>query len=106
MIRHCVIFTLQLPGSAEEQQAHLKKIENLLENLPEQILELESMEVFFNCNPNEESTFMLQADVEDLEALSAYATHPAHVQIVNDLIKPYKVGRTCIDYKLHDHYPH
>ena len=69
MIRHCVIFTLQLPGSAEEQQAHLQKIEHLLENLPEQILELESMEVFFNCNPNEESTFMLQADVEDLEAL-------------------------------------
>lgn len=106
MIRHCVIFTLQLPGSAEEQQAHLKKIESLLEDLPEQILELESMEVFFNCNPSEESTFMLQADVEDLEALSAYATHPAHVQIVNDLIEPYKVGRTCIDYKLHDHYPH
>ena len=77
MIRHCVIFTLQLPGSAEEQQAHLKKIESLLEDLPEQILELESMEVFFNCNPNEESTFMLQADVEDLEALSP-VTHLIH----------------------------
>ena len=52
MIRHCVVFTLQLPGSAEEQQAHLEKIKSLLENLPEQILELESMEVFFNCNPS------------------------------------------------------
>lgn len=106
MIRHCVIFTLQLPGTAEEQQAHLEQIKSLLEDLPEQIHELESMEVFLNCNPAEDSTFMLQADVEDLEALDTYAKHPAHLQIVHDLITPYKVGRTCIDYKLHDYYPH
>ena len=106
MIRHCVIFTLRLVGNAEEQQISLQKIKSLLEGLPEQIPELESMEVFSNCNPDEESSFMLQADVEDLEALNTYALHPAHIQIVNDFIKPYKVGRTCIDYKLHDFYPH
>lgn len=106
MIRHCVIFDLKLSGNAKEQEIHLQEVKKRLEHLPETIDGLESLDVYFNCNPAETSTFMLQADVESLEAVRFYATHPDHVAIVNEWIAPYKVGRSCIDYELHESYPH
>ena len=51
-------------------------------------------------NPSEEYDFMLEADLNSLADVKAYAEHPAHTTVVRELIAPYKAGRACIDFEI------
>lgn len=37
---------------------------------------------------------------EGLEALKAYAVHPAHVEVANTRVRPYTAVRSCLDFEL------
>ncbi|GAB1252235.1 Dabb family protein [Porphyromonas miyakawae] len=99
MIRHIVLFTLGGFSSEAEQQAQVVAIKEALEALPAVIPSLDSLHVGVNCNPQEQPTFCLVAEVADMEALKAYAEHAKHQQIVKEMILPYKQGRQAIDYE-------
>ena len=43
---------------------------------------------------------MLDSTLESAEALKAYATHPAHVEVANTKVRPYTVQRTCLDFEI------
>lgn len=100
MVRHLVFFGLDASLLPQDPSAHLQQIKKALEQLPNEIPSLISMEVFPNQNPNESVGFILQAEVEDYQGLQEYAQHPAHVAIVKQLIAPYKTMRGCVDYTL------
>ena len=36
---------------------------------------------------------------ESPEALQAYATHPAHVEVADTKVRPYTVQRVCLDFE-------
>lgn len=43
---------------------------------------------------------MLDSTLESEEALKAYATHQAHVEVANAKVRPYTVLRSCLDYEV------
>ncbi len=98
MIRHLVTFALDGFASPEEAQVHLQHIKIALEALPKTIPALKTMMVFPNENPAESVGFLLEAHLETWEDLPLYAQHPDHINIVKELIAPYKIGRACVDF--------
>ncbi len=98
MLHHIVLFALEGFASTDEKQAHLLKIKEALEALPKAIPALHSMSVVLNINPSEPFDLALTAIVDSLATLPDYASHPEHVRVVADLIKPYLYQRACIDY--------
>ena len=100
MLLHTVAFSLNpetLPTSARE---HLSLIKQRLEALTAAIPQLIGMEVVVNENGDEVPAFLLRATVASYQDLQTYATHPAHVAVVKELIAPYKTARVCVDYEL------
>ncbi|MGL4992689.1 MAG: Dabb family protein [Bacteroidales bacterium] len=98
MIRHIVLFQLKEFNSTEEKLAKLQQIKHDLEALVGVVPTLKSMEVHLNTNPAEKFDFMLSSDFESLEALEAYAVHPAH-EAVAVTIRAVAAGRACVDYQ-------
>ncbi|GAA5581116.1 Dabb family protein [Porphyromonas gingivalis] len=100
MIKHIVMFKLAGFDSAEAKMKHLHRIKDALEALVQVIEPLRSMSVCLNMNPSEEYDLMLEADLNSLADVKAYAEHPAHTAVVRELIAPYKAGRACIDFEI------
>ena len=42
---------------------------------------------------------MLDSEFESVEALNAYKTHPAHVAVADEKVRPYMQVRLCMDYQ-------
>ncbi len=97
MIKHIVFFKFK---ASQDKEAQMQKIKTELEQLPAIIAELKELHVGRNINPAEQWDLSLEAIVEDMQALKAYAIHPAHQTIVKNLIAPIKEDRACIDYTL------
>jgi hypothetical protein len=95
MVKHIVSFKLK--GSAEERRAVASKFRDALMALPEQIEELQSMEVGLNENPAEDWDVVLTAIVAKMEDVEVYAKHPAHVAAAS-ILKDNKELRACVDY--------
>ncbi len=97
MIKHIVFFKFK---SLPEKEGNMYKIKVELEKLSTIITELKEIHVGININSTEYWDLCLEAIVEDMAALNAYATHPAHQTIVKKMIAPIKEDRACIDYIL------
>ena len=46
------------------------------------------------------SVILLDSMFIDEDALKGYATHPAHVAVANERVRPYAEIRLCLDYEL------
>ena len=97
MIKHIVFFKFK---TTEDKAARMAAIKCELEKLPAVISELKELRVGININPAETWDLSLEALVNDMTALSAYANHPAHQRIVHEMIAPLKTDRACVDYEL------
>ena len=101
MVKHIILWTLN-PELTEEQKTEVKKgIKSGLEGLMGKVPGLIDVKVNIdgrldtsNCD------VMLDSTLESVEALKAYAVHPAHVEVANTKVRPYTVQRTCLDYEL------
>ena len=97
MIVHIVMFKLK----EEEKQVNILKIKELLEELPEKIDELLSMEVGINFDESERAfDLSLYSTFKTKEDLKAYAVHPAHLKVV-EFIKSVALESKVVDYIKH-----
>jgi hypothetical protein len=79
MIVHIVMFAFK----DENKQENLQKAKAMLEALTEKIPSLVSMEVGLDFMQSERSfDLVLTSTFDDKEGLSAYAVHPAHLEVV------------------------
>lgn len=101
MVKHIILWTLN-PELTEEQKTEVKKgIKSGLEGLMGKVPGL--IDVKVNIDGRLDSSncdVMLDSTLESVEALKAYAVHPAHVEVANTKVRPYTVQRTCLDYEL------
>lgn len=95
MVKHIVMF--KLTGTAEERRKVAESFREALLALPEQIDVLRSIEVGLNENPAESWDVVLTAVVDNMNDVSVYATHPAHVAAAA-LLNGHKEARACVDY--------
>ena len=101
MVKHIILWTLN-PELTEEQKTEVKEgIKSGLEGLMGKVPGL--IDVKVNIDGRLDSSncdVMLDSTLESVEALKAYAVHPAHVEVANTKVRPYTVQRTCLDYEL------
>lgn len=94
MLVHIVMFGFK----EENKEANLAQVKKMLEALPGAIESLKSMEVGIDIGKSERSfDLVLTSTFEDQEGLSAYAIHPAHLEVVN-VIKEVTTVAKVVDY--------
>ncbi|MGA9046682.1 Dabb family protein [Sulfuricurvum sp.] len=94
MLVHIVMFQFK----EENKEENLVQVKEMLEALPEKIGTLKSMEVGIDISRSERSFDLALVSVfEDQEGLSLYATHPAHLEVVN-VIKEVTLLSKVVDY--------
>lgn len=99
MIRHIVMFKLTEFTTPADKQAKMQEIKTGLEALIDKIDVLRMIRVDFNVNPEEAWDVILTTELDSLEDVKTYATHPEHVAISKGIIGPVKADRACVDYE-------
>ena len=95
MITHIVMLKAK-PTTTKEQ---LEDIKNKLEELPKYIKELKHMEAGLNFKESDRALDLaLISRFDTKDGLSVYATHPAHLEVV-DLIKELCEYTRVVDYE-------
>jgi hypothetical protein len=96
MVVHIVMFLFKEENKAQ----NIQKAKEMLEALPDAIDELLSMEVGINFTESERAMDMsLYSTFDTKRELDIYATHPAHLKVV-EFIKSVTTVSKVVDYKL------
>ena len=98
MVKHIIIWTLKSELSEEEKVAVKAGIKEGLEGLAGQIPGLIDITVNINPLSSSNADLMLDSVFESEEALKGYSSHPAHVAVANEKVRPFTAVRTCMDY--------
>ena len=92
---HIVMFRFK----EQNKEANIVRVKEMLEELPEKIPSLRSMEVGIDFLHSERSMdLVLTSTFDDREGLDAYRVHPAHVEVVN-VIKEVTLESRVVDYE-------
>ncbi len=95
MIVHIVMFKFK----EEKREENIATVKAMLEALPEKIAPLEGMEVGVDFNGGERAMdLVLTSTFETKEGLKTYATHPAHLEVL-EVIKPAVEYTKVVDYE-------
>ena len=95
VITHIVLFAFK----DENKEANIAKAKQLLEALPKKIEVLKGMEVGINFSPEDRAMDMsIITTFDTKEGLSCYATHPAHLEVV-DFLKQVCEYTKVVDYQ-------
>ncbi len=98
MVHHIVMWNFK-PEIEENQKEELKAVmEENLKGLVGKVPGLLTVE--FVSNPLSSSTheIALVTTLESAEDIACYATHPEHVKVADNYVRPYVTGRACLDY--------
>lgn len=98
-IRHIVMWRLR-GETAEERMAARHKVRNAFEDLKGRIKGLNHIEVGLDVsNVDYACDVVLIAEFADASALKAYATHPEHLRVREEL-GDLRIGRFQVDYPI------
>ena len=98
MVRHIILWTLNPELSDREKEQIKENIKTGLEDLVGTVPGLLKVEVHTQGRlSTSNADLMLDSLLESPEALKTYATHPAHVAVADNKVRPYTVQRTCLD---------
>lgn len=99
MVKHIILWTIkdEYKDNIDEIKAGIRKG---LEGLSGQIEGLISIKVIVNGLDSSNADVMLDSSFESEQTLKQYATHPLHVQVVNEKVRPFTSSRVCMDYEI------
>ncbi len=98
MVKHVIIWSLK--DDINDKAALIKEIKEKLEALVGVIDGLVEMKIITNGLPSSRGDFMLDSTFVDEAALKFYATHPDHVKIADELVRPNVASRAAYDYEV------
>ena len=98
MVKHIVMFKLKETLSKEEKMVVMHDFKAAIEALPAEISVIRKVFVGLNINESEAWDICLESEFDTLDAVKAYAVHPAHVAAAG-ILKDAKQDRACVDYE-------
>ncbi len=99
MVKHIILWTLKEEFTAEEKKVIKQGIKEGLEGLQGIIPGLIEIKVNIGRLDSSNADLMLDSTFESVEALKAYAVHPAHVEVADTKVRPYTMLRSCLDFE-------
>lgn len=100
MVRHVILWQLKEEYNDEEKRKIKAGIKKGLEGLVGKVPGLVEVHVHTEGLASSNADLMLDAVLENEEALKGYAVHPEHVAIANSKVRPYTMSRTCLDFEI------
>lgn len=100
MVKHVILWTLKDQYSGAQMEEIKAGIKEGLEGLKGQIPGLVDIKVYTNGLSSSNTDLMLDSTFENEEALKNYATHPAHVAVADNKVRPFTASRYCLDFEL------
>jgi len=99
MIKHIAMFKFKAFGSEEEKNSYNNRLIEAFEGLENKVPEIKFLQIGFDKLHSDASfDFIVNVDIENLDALSVYANHPEHVKAAS-VIKEMAADRKVIDYE-------
>ena len=100
MVKHIILWQLKDEFSAEEKETIKAGIKAGLEELQGKIPGLLDIHVQKDYLASSNADVMLDSTFENEEALKGYATHPEHVKVADEKVRPFTKARVCMDYEV------
>lgn len=98
MVKHVILWTIK-ELSEEEKKSVKAGIKEGLENLKGKIPGLLEIKVVTDGLPGSTADVMLDSSFESYEALKSYSTHPEHVAVADEKVRPFTAVRSCLDFE-------
>ena len=99
MLKHIILWTLKPSLSEEEKVAVRQNAKAQLEALEGKIEGLISIRVHTNGLESSNVDMMLESSFTNAEALAYYASHPLHVAVADNYVRPFCSERRCFDFE-------
>lgn len=100
MVKHIILWTLKEEYSDAEKETIKADIKAGLEGLSGKIPGLLDIKVYTKGLPSSNVDLMLDSSFEDVTALNEYSTHPEHVAVADNKVRPFTAARNCLDYEI------
>lgn len=100
MVKHMILWQLKDELQGDEKETVKTGIKQGLEALAGQIPGLIDIHVQTEGLPSSNADVMLDSTFVDENALKTYASHPAHVKVADNQVRPYTKTRACMDFEV------
>lgn len=100
MVKHVILWKLRETLSETEQAEVKAGIKENLEALVGKVPGLVNLAIVINGLESSNADVMLDSELESVEALKGYQTHPDHVAAADTYVRPYTEVRMCMDYEI------
>ena len=99
MVKHIILWTIkeEYTDSIDDIKLGIKEG---LEGLKGNIDGLIDINVITDGLESSNADVMLDSTFESEDALNGYATHPAHVKVADEKVRPFTSSRVCMDYEV------
>lgn len=95
MVKHIILWELKEEFNSGKIKQDIKQnLEGLMGKIPG----LLNISVVIEKLPSSNADIMLDSAFSDEAALKAYATHPEHVAVADNFVRPYTKTRMCMDF--------
>lgn len=99
MVKHIILWQLKDEFSETEKSEILKNAKVNLEGLIGKIDGLTEIKLQTEKLASSNADMMLYSEFVSLDALKGYQTHPDHVFVADNFIRPFTKARLCLDFK-------
>lgn len=100
MVKHIILWQLKDELTEEQKRSVKAEIREGLEGLKGKVPGLVEIHVQTESLASSNADLMLDATLENEEALKGYAVHPAHLAVANGKVRPNTKTRTCFDFEI------
>lgn len=99
MIKHVILWKIK-DEYTEEQKAEIKvNAKSNLEALVGKVPGLNKLTINIDALESSNADLMLDSELESEEALKGYQSHPDHVAVANEFVRPFMQTRLCLDFE-------
>lgn len=100
MVRHIILWTIKEEISDVEKEKIKQGVKEGLEGLKGVVPGLVDIHVQTESLESSTADLMLDSTFENAQALKGYATHPAHVTVADEKVRPFMAIRSCLDFEV------